>query len=119
LSVICIIDDDISVRVAVERIVRSMDLTACTFAACRDFLDSPHLPNTSCIIADVQMPEMTGLELQSTLKVRRLAIPLIFITAYPNDKLRRQALDAGAVCFLHKPFQGACIIDCIERALRQ
>jgi FixJ family two-component response regulator len=63
------------------------------------------------------MPGMTGLELQRTLNARGLAIPLIFITAYPDDKLRRQALDAGAVAFLYKPFQGTSIIECIERAL--
>jgi FixJ family two-component response regulator len=117
LSIVSIIDDDASVRVATERIVRSMDLAAYTFASCRDFLDSPHLLNTSCIIADVQMPGMSGVELQRTLKARNLAIPLIFITAYPNDKIRKQALDAGAVCFLNKPFDGDTIIECIERAL--
>ena len=117
MPIVCIIDDDASVRFAVERIVRSMDLTARTFEGCRDFLESPRLLETSCIVADVQMPGMNGLELQRTLKTRGLAIPLIFITAYPDDKLRRQALDAGAVAFLHKPFQGTAIIECIERAL--
>jgi FixJ family two-component response regulator len=117
LPIVCIIDDDASVRVAVERIVRSMDLTAYAFSGCHDFLNSPQLLETSCIVADVQMPGMTGLELQRTLKTRGLVIPLIFITAYPDDKLCRQALDAGAVGFLHKPFQGTSIIECIERAL--
>jgi FixJ family two-component response regulator len=117
LSIVSIIDDDASVRIAVERIVRSMDLTAHTFASCGDFLDSPHLPDTSCIIADVQMPGMSGVELQGTLKARGLAIPMIFITAYPDDRIRRQALDGGAICFLNKPFDGAVIIGCIERAL--
>ena len=100
-----------------ERIVRSMDLIAYTFESCGDFLDSPHLLDTACVIADVQIPGMSGLELQRTLKARSLAIPLIFITAYPDDKVRKQALDAGAVCFLHKPFPGTSIIECIERAL--
>jgi FixJ family two-component response regulator len=117
LSIVSIIDDDASVRIAAERIVRSMDLAAYTFASCRDFLESPHLLNTGCIIADVQMPGMTGVDLQRTLNARGLAIPMIFITAYPDDKIRKQALDAGAVCFLNKPFQGAAIIECIERAL--
>jgi FixJ family two-component response regulator len=117
LSIVSIIDDDASVRVATERIVRSMDLAAYTFASCRDFLESPHLLDTSCIIADVQMPGMSGMELQRTLKARDLAIPLIFITAYPNDRIRKQALDAGAVGFLNKPFDGDLIIECIERAL--
>jgi FixJ family two-component response regulator len=117
LPIVSIIDDDASVRVATERIVRSMDLVAFTFPSCREFLESPRLHDTSCIIADVQMPGMSGLELQMTLKARGLAIPLIFITAYPDDKLRKQGLDAGAVCFLNKPFDGASIIECIERAL--
>jgi FixJ family two-component response regulator len=107
------------VRVAVERIVRSMDLAACTFESCRDFLASPHLLDTCCIIADVQMPGMTGMELQTVLKARGIRVPLIFITAYPDNRLRKQAMDAGAVCFLHKPFQGTVIIECIERALDQ
>ena len=119
LPIVCIIDDDASVRVAVERIARSMDLAAYTFESCRNFLDSAQLVNTSCIIADVQMPGMSGLELQRTLKTRGMNIPLIFITAYPDDKLRRQALDEGAVCFLNKPFQGTAIIECIERALKR
>jgi FixJ family two-component response regulator len=118
-SIVSIIDDDASVRVAAERIVKSMDLTAYAFESCRDFLESPHVLNTSCIIADVQMPGMSGLELQRTLKARGLTIPLIFITAYPDEKLRKQALDEGAVCFLDKPFPGALIIECIERALNR
>ena len=119
LPIVCIIDDDASVRVAVERIARSMDLAAYTFESCRNFLDSAQLVNTSCIIADVQMPGMSGLELQRTLKTGGMNIPLIFITAYPDDELRRQALDEGAVCFLNKPFQGTAIIECIERALKR
>jgi FixJ family two-component response regulator len=119
LPIVCIIDDDASVRFAVERIVRSMDLAAYTFESCRTFLDSPQLLNTSCVVADVQMPGMNGLELQRTLKARGLTIPLIFITAYPDDKLRKEALDAGAVCFLNKPFQGTSIIECIERAINR
>jgi FixJ family two-component response regulator len=118
LPTVSIIDDDASVRVALERIVRSMDLVAHTFESCREFLGSPHLHDTSCIIADVQMPGMSGLELQKTLKTKDLPIPLIFVTAYPDDKLCKQALDAGAVAFLDKPFKGTCIVECIERALR-
>jgi FixJ family two-component response regulator len=115
--IVCIIDDDASVRIAVERIVRSMDLAAYTFVSCREFLESPQLHNAGCIVADVQMPGMSGLELQRSLKIRGMTTPLIFITAYPNEKLRKEALDAGAVCFLEKPFQGTSIVECIERAL--
>jgi FixJ family two-component response regulator len=118
-SIVSIIDDDASVRVAAERIVRSIGLTAYTFDCCRDFLESPHLLDTSCIIADVQMPGMSGLELQGALQDMGLSIPMIFITAHPNDKVRRQALDAGAVSFLNKPFDGVVIIECIEQALNK
>jgi FixJ family two-component response regulator len=118
-SIVSIIDDDASVRIAAERIVRSMGLVACTFDSCRNFLESPHLVDTSCIVADVQMPGMSGLELQGTLQARGLRIPMIFVTAYPSDKLRKQALDAGAVDFLNKPFDGALIMECIERVLNR
>lgn len=84
MPIVSIIDDDASVRVAAGRIVKSMDITAYAFKSCRDFLKSSHVLDTSCIIADVQMPGMSGLELQRTLKARGLAIPLIFITAYPD-----------------------------------
>ena len=96
-----------------------MDLAACSFASCRGFLESPQLVDTSCIIADVQMPGMTGLELQRVLKAQGATVPFIFITAYPNAKSREQAINAGAVCFLEKPFQGAAIIEWIERALKR
>jgi FixJ family two-component response regulator len=117
LPVVCIIDDDASVRAAIERIVRSMDLGAYLFLSCQEFLESPRCLDASCIVVDVQMPKMNGLELQSVLKARGLAMPLIFMTAYPDDKLRRQALDSGAICFLEKPFKGASLVECIERAL--
>lgn len=97
----------------------SMDLMPRTFESCRNFLASPYLHNTSCIIADVQMAEMSGLELQKILKSRGLAIPLVFITAYPDDRLCRQALEAGAIAFLDKPFQGMQIVACIERSLNK
>lgn len=117
LPIVSIIDDDGSVRVAIERIVRSLDLVARTFRSCHEFLSSPRFRESSCIIADVQMPGMTGVELLTTLKAMGLAIPFIFITAYPNERLRKEASDAGAICFLNKPFDGASIIACIEQAL--
>ena len=112
-----IIDDDISVRVAVADIVRSMDLAAKTFASGQDFLSSNSLADTACIVADVQMPGISGLELQQALAKRELKIPMIFITAYPDEKIRAKALDGGAICFLSKPFGGSTIIECIERAM--
>jgi FixJ family two-component response regulator len=115
--VVSIIDDDLSVRVAVADIVRSMDLTANMFASGQDFLSSNSLADTACIIADVQMPGLNGIELQQALTAKKLKIPMIFITAYPDERIRTKALDGGAICFLNKPFGGSAIIECIERAL--
>jgi FixJ family two-component response regulator len=114
---VSIIDDDISVRIALGAIVRSMDLTATTFASGQDFLHSAGFSDTACIVADVQMPGISGIELQQTLTGMGLRIPMVFITAYPDERVRTKALDGGAVCFLNKPFDGPSIIGCIERAL--
>jgi FixJ family two-component response regulator len=114
---VSIIHDDISVRVAVADIVRSMDLTANTFPSGQDFLSSNDLADSACIVADVQMPGISGIELQAALTAKELKIPMIFITAYPDERIRAKALDGGAICFLDKPFRGSAIIDCIERAL--
>jgi FixJ family two-component response regulator len=115
--VVSIIDDDLSVRVAVADIVRSMDLTANVFASGQDFLSSNSLAETACIIADVQMPGLSGIELQQALTARDVKIPMVFITAYPDERIRAKALGGGAICFLNKPFGGSTIIACIERAL--
>lgn len=95
-----------------------MDLTAQMFASGQDFLSANGFADTACIVADVQMPGMSGIELQQVLTAKELKIPMIFITAYPDDRVRVKALDGGAICFLNKPFGGPAIIECIERALR-
>ena len=112
-----IIDDDFSVRIAVADIVRSMDLTANTFASGQDFLKSNSLSDTACIVADVQMPGLSGIELQQALTAKQMKIPMIFITAYPDERTRAKAFEGGAICFLNKPFGGSTIVECIERAL--
>jgi FixJ family two-component response regulator len=94
-----------------------MDLTAKTFASGQEFLNSTGPADTACIVVDVQMPGISGLELQQALTARDLRIPMIFITAYPDERVRTKALDGGAICFLNKPFDGATIVKCIERAL--
>jgi FixJ family two-component response regulator len=119
IPVISIVDDDASVRTALGSLVRSMDLVARVFASGRDLLDSPDLHDTDCIIADIQMPEMSGLELQEALNARASKIPMIFVTAFADESVRRQALAGGAVGFLEKPFDGATISACIERAIGQ
>lgn len=114
---ISIIDDDESVRVATESLIRSLGLSARTFASAEDFLGSTLVGKTSCVITDVQMPGMSGVELQTVLRSRGDTTPLIFITAFPEERIRRQVDAGGAIGFLAKPFDGAAMIACIDRAL--
>jgi FixJ family two-component response regulator len=117
IPVISIVDDDSSVRNALDRLVRSIGLDACVFASAVQFLESPRLHDTRCVIADIQMPGMNGLELQRVLQVRSPALPVIFITAYPDQNARRQAMQAGAIGFLDKPFDGNEVVALIQRAI--
>src|SRR5262249_36155314 len=116
---ISIVDDDPSVRVATESLVRSLGFAACTFASAAEFLQSPDLSATACVIADVAMPGMTGIEMQDALIDRGYRLPVVFITAFPEERARQRALDAGAVCFLSKPFAAHSMIDCLDAALRR
>jgi FixJ family two-component response regulator len=116
---ISIIDDDASVRVATNRLVRSLGYAAHTFASADGFLQSPHVNETACVIADVQMPGMSGIELQSHLIAKGCSVPIIFITAFPEESIRSRALKAGAVCFLSKPFDGTILIELIDIALKR
>ena len=117
IPIISIIDDDESVRAATNRLVRSLGFVALTFACADDFLRSPRLNETSCVIADIQMPGMSGIELQSALIASGKAIPIIFITAFPDERTRTRAMEAGAVGFLSKPFKGSTLIQYIDDAL--
>jgi FixJ family two-component response regulator len=117
IPVVSIVDDDPSVRTALDSLVRSLDFVACVFTSGREFLESPRLHDTDCVIADIQMPGMSGLELQQLLHARSFDIPMIFVTAFADRKVREQALAAGAVGFFDKPFDGARIAACIERAI--
>lgn len=117
MSTITIIDDDHEVRAATENLIRSYGLDAETFASAEAFLSSSLVESTDCLITDVQMPGMSGIELQGALKARGFAVPMIFITAFPEEKLRRQVETAGAFGFLIKPFEAASLMTCIEKAL--
>jgi FixJ family two-component response regulator len=117
LPVISIIDDDESMRLATESLVKTLGFAAYSFPSAEAFLQSPQLNDSDCIISDVQMPKMGGLELQQALKARGSTTPLIFITAFPRESVERRAMAAGAVCFLQKPFEVQALIKCIERAL--
>jgi FixJ family two-component response regulator len=115
--VISIIDDDASVRIATDRLVRSLGYVTHTFASADEFLRSPQVDTTSCVIADVQMPGMSGLELQDLLRAQGRRLPIVFITAFPEENVRARAIAAGAVGFLTKPFDGATLIKSLEAAL--
>jgi FixJ family two-component response regulator len=117
VPVISIIDDDESVRVAISSLVRSLGLSACGFASAEDFLRSPDLQETACLITDVQMPGMTGIELQEVLIAQGRRMPIIFITAFPEEKIRQRLLAAGAAAFLIKPFDGQTMIKCLDTVL--
>lgn len=114
VRVISIVDDDRSGRIALSSLVRSMGYEPCLFASAEEFLASTQRNQTDCLISDVQMPGMTGLDLQDELIHTGQAIPMILITAHPEETVRRRAKDAGAVGFLSKPFDGQVMIDCIE-----
>jgi FixJ family two-component response regulator len=115
--VITVIDDDASVRTAVDSLLRARGYTVYPFASAAEFLRSPQFDETCCVIADVQMPAMSGIELLSLLRKQGRDIPFIFITAFPEEAVRVRALSDGAICFLAKPFDSITLIRCIEEAL--
>lgn len=117
--IISIVDDDESVRVAIKSLLSSMGLAVHIFASADDFLQSPHVHETSCLIVDVQMPSIDGIELQRQLISQGVNTPIIFITAFPEDRIQARALKAGAVCFLRKPFDEQTLLRCLEQALKK
>jgi FixJ family two-component response regulator len=119
LSVISVIDDDASVRTATNNLLSSHGYLIQTFVSADDFLQSDRLNDSACVIADVQMPAMSGLDLLTHMRVKGYTVPLIFITAFPDENVRARALKAGAIGFLAKPFAGPVLIDCIETALNR
>jgi FixJ family two-component response regulator len=115
--IVAVIDDDESVRTALKELLRSVGLPARAFASAEDFLKSGQQQQTGCLIADIRMPGMSGLELQAKLNAGRCRIPTIFITAHGDEKMRMQALRAGAVEFLAKPFDDEALLDRVRTAL--
>ena len=118
VPVVSIIDDDESIRIGTASLVRSLGFVAHAFPSARAFLQSEQLFETSCLISDIQMPEMSGIQLQDVLHARGHDLPIIFVTAFPDDKVRAQALVRGAVCFLNKPFDGETLSRCLDAALK-
>jgi len=119
VPVISIVDDDESMREATSALVRSLGFSVATFASAEDFLESDHVEDTSCLITDVQMPGLSGVELQSRLIADGRHMPVIGVTAYPEESIRTRMLEAGAVGFLSKPFNDERLIDCLATALKR
>ncbi|HTB94967.1 MAG TPA: response regulator [Candidatus Sulfotelmatobacter sp.] len=114
---IVIVDDDDSMRLAVQDLLEAVGLAAQGFASAEEFLRSGIQHGTACLIADIRMPGMSGLELQAHLKAERCRIPIIFITAHGDEKMRLQARREGAVEFLSKPFDNEVLLDNVRAAL--
>ena len=114
---ISVVDDDESMREAIRGLMRSLGYKAQAFRSAEEFLTSRQVPHTSCLIADVQMPGMTGLELHRHLVASGKTIPTILITAYPDDSVRERALRDGVVGYLSKPFDENDLLACIRSSL--
>jgi FixJ family two-component response regulator len=119
VPMISIVDDDRSLREATRGLVRSFGYGADTFASAEEFLQSDRVNDTSCLILDVNMPGLSGIELQRQLIEQGNRMPIIFITAIPEETTRAKALDAGAIGFLSKPFREEWLIDRLDVALNR
>jgi FixJ family two-component response regulator len=115
-TLIAIVDDDLSVREALTSLMKSLGCAAVAFERADEFLKTER-SNVSCLIADVQMPNMTGPELFNHLVATGEAIPTILISAYPDQKVRSRAVESGVKCYLTKPFREEDLINCIESAI--
>ena len=118
VPLVAVVDDDESMREATQSLLLSAGFRAAVFASAEDFLQAPQRQDTACLIVDVRMPGMSGLDLQQQLARSRSAIALIFITSHEDDEARARALRAGAVDFLYKPFSDEALLRAIRSALR-
>jgi FixJ family two-component response regulator len=114
---VAIVDDDESMRIALHGLLRAVGVPAQAFASAETFLESGQQHETACLIADIRMPGISGLELQAKLNAERCRIPTIFITAHGDSEMRMQALRAGAVEFLTKPFDDEVLLESVHAAL--
>jgi FixJ family two-component response regulator len=115
-SHISVVDDDQSFRDSMRRLLKSLDYTVSTFPSAAKFLASPEFDNTACLVADIQMPDMTGVALFEHLLEAGHAIPTILVTAYPIDGVRERMMTLGVVCYLPKPLVEAELIHCLDLA---
>ena len=116
-KLVAIVDDDDLMRSALQGLLKAVGLPARTFASAEEFLQSGQHRETACLIADIRMPGMSGLELQAKLNAEHCRIPTIFITAHGDAKMRMQALRAGAVEFMAKPFDDEVLLESVRAAL--
>lgn len=115
-KLVAVVDDDELVRMGLQKLLKAAGFKVATFDSAEDFLASSQLPDVACLIADIRMPGMSGLELQAKLKAERYAIPIIFITAHGDSKLRMQTMLEGAVEFLTKPFDDRVLLEAVRAA---
>ena len=114
---ISIVEDDDFVRDSLQDLIESLGYDVVTFESAEQFLEAACLAETSCLITDLQMPGLSGLDLQGRLMADGHRIPVIFVTAFPDEKFRVRAMRSGAVGFLSKPFDESSLINCLESAL--
>jgi FixJ family two-component response regulator len=116
-TLVAVVDDDESIRMALQGLLKEAGLAVRSFASAEDFLKSGEQRQTGCLIADIRMPGMSGLDLQAKLNAENCPIPTIFITAHGDEKMRLRAMRAGAVEFLSKPFDDAVLLETVRAAL--
>jgi FixJ family two-component response regulator len=119
VPVISVIDDDASIRAGINNLLRSLGYIVHLFPSAEAFLQSMQLTNTWCVITDVRMTAMSGVELQSLLRAQGSELPFVFITAVPDESVRVRALKDGAICFLTKPFDEDVLIRCLDTAVER
>jgi FixJ family two-component response regulator len=117
VALITIVDDDEEIREATKGLLRSLGYQAAAFSSAEEFLQSDSLDDTACLIADVQMPGLSGIDLRGRLIARGVKMPTIFITAFPEEGARARAMTAGAVGYLEKPFSEESLLRCLDSAL--
>ena len=117
-NLVAIVDDDDLMRSALQGLLKAVGLPARAFASAEEFLMSGQQHETACLIADIRMPGISGLELQARLNADQCRIPTIFITAHGDEKMRMQALRAGAVEFMAKPFDDEALLESVRAALK-
>jgi FixJ family two-component response regulator len=116
-QLVAIIDDDELVRSSMASLIRSLGLIARTFASADEYLRTSDVGQVACVLTDVQMPGTSGLQLQQILSAEKTSPPVILMTAFPDQRIRAQALEAGAICFMEKPVSEKGLLDCLEQVL--